>query len=607
MHRSRNRWLSVAAGLAAAVLVATAAPALANFSFSRAAQDGTGVIHGTVTDAGQPLAGAFVFASSDSGGSGSAFTTPDGAYSLSLAPGTYVVSFGLPNGLTQFAHEHANSADSDHYVVTAGGDTVLDESVLPTGTVSGHLLDHDGNPVANATAGLDNDEGMSASAVVADDGSYRLTAFVGTYRLSFNTPFGVEWADQKASAGQSDPVVVSGDQTTVVDETLATPGSITVTARDSGTKAPIAAFCVLISVDQACTTNGSVELPTVLPGRYGGFVTGPGDDDTYLPAGVNGIVVSSGAPTSVAVTLDRPATVKTTVIDGQTGAAIANACLDLVPITQPFLLGTGNAVCSDPAGRISFGGLRPGSYKPFVHVSDGVHGDQWVGDDGGAGAFSKAKTVTVTAGATVNIAPVRLDKAGAIAGTMTDAATGKPIDGGLVELSSIDTGIGAGGFGTFTDASGHYTLGGLGPYQWTLFSEAFGYAAVFSGGVSDRNQAADIKVKVGRTTTYDIAMQRGTTVTGTVIGPDGTRATFARITFVNARTGDEMGSGDLSQGTYTAHIAGPQQVKLRYEGQVKGDVYSGWVGGTDFASATVLTIPASGTDTIDVRMTQLKP
>jgi hypothetical protein len=48
-------------------------------------------------------------------------------------------------------------------------------------------------------------------------------------------------------------------------------------------------------------------------------------------------------------------------------------------------------------------------------------------------------------------------------------------------------------------------------------------------------------------------------------------------------------------------------VKIAYSGSANGDNYSGFVGGTSLANATVFSIPASGSKTINVTMSQLDP
>jgi hypothetical protein len=48
-------------------------------------------------------------------------------------------------------------------------------------------------------------------------------------------------------------------------------------------------------------------------------------------------------------------------------------------------------------------------------------------------------------------------------------------------------------------------------------------------------------------------------------------------------------------------------VKVSYFAEVGGQLYAGWVGGGSFADATSVSIPASGTLTLDITVTQPFP
>jgi hypothetical protein len=289
------------------------------------------------------------------------------------------------------------------------------------------------------------------------------------------------------------------------------------------------------------------------------------------------------------------------ITDAKTGAPVAQACLELVEISRPETLGNGGAVCGDASGHVMIPFEQPGQYKAFVRVRDGVHGSQWVGQNGGVGAFKQARTVTLTAGASITLPTIKLDKAGSISGVVSDAASGQPVSFGSIGLASFNFGAGFGTDTVVADKQGRYTLSGLGPYAWTLFITANGEASVFSGGVADRDKATPVKVKAGSTNTFNVAMNPGFTVTGKVFGLDGTTlATSARISFINADTGEVMGDGDAVGGVYTAHIAPSQKVKIAYNGSAKGDNYGGFVAG-------VVSIPSSGSRTVNVTMSQLDP
>jgi hypothetical protein len=101
----------------------------------------TGSIGGTLTNAsGVPLADVSVTIHPASGGTGrhTGRTDSAGHYSLAgLPPGRYTVEFrltALDHAL--WAHHAGNEATATRFAVRAGENTVVDESTLPTGTLS---------------------------------------------------------------------------------------------------------------------------------------------------------------------------------------------------------------------------------------------------------------------------------------------------------------------------------------------------------------------------------------------------------------------------------------------------------------------------------------
>jgi hypothetical protein len=568
-----------------------------------------GALSGHVfNDNGTPAAGASVQAQT-ADGAVFLFTNADanGFYQLPFAPaGDYIVSFQpASGGPTQYANNRMNFNSADPIHVATSATTTLDQTLLPTGTIVGTLTDANGNPVANANVSLTNDN-LQAFGFTDDTGAYSITTFPGSYRLEFDTPFGSQWAHAETSAGQADPVVVTGDQTTTVNEKLNPTGSITVTATDNLTHAPIESFCVFVAglLNDVCTDNGVAQFTSVLPGRYGLSLDTNGNPPLF--ASTHGVVVTSGQNTAVNLTVVEPATVKTEIVDAATGAPVANACLHLVDVTVPSTLGN-SGTCSGPDGLVT-AHQAPGTYTAFVDVRDGVHGDQWVTAHGGVGAFKKADQLTLASGATTALPTIKLDKTGSISGTITDAATGKPVPIGFVSLTSLNGANGGGGIAAGVNSQGHYTLNNLGPYAWTLFIASPGHeAAEFSGGVANRAAATGVQVNVGATTTFNATLTPGTTLTGTVSGPDGTVTSDARITVFNANTGEEIYDADVA-GTppvYTGHVLPSQPVKLFYTGEVNGVFYGGFVGGADFATATVFGISQKDNKTVNITMTQL--
>jgi 5-hydroxyisourate hydrolase-like protein (transthyretin family) len=568
----------------------------------------TGTIRGRFTRQGEPIADANVRAfSPETGSSESTFTDAEGAYQLSVWPDTYVLQFERADGeLTQYARQKLTEPEADRFTVAAGEELVVDEEAIATGTVTGRLTGTDGNPVAGAFVGVSR-YGTDRGGRTDADGRYEVEVFPGEYLVSFGPRnVGRQWAHGKSSAGSADLFTVVAGASTVVDEVLRPTGSLTVRATDAATGAPLANFCVFIPglTDFDCATDGVLRLPA-LAGRY--EVQAQVEDQDYL-ANRKTVTVTSGQDTAVTIALSRQGRITTTVTDAATGAPVANVCLNPVRPLVPSGLGINVGYCSDEAGRVTVEQLTADTYNIFAWARDGEHGHQWVGPNGGTGAQAKARLVTVRAGQTVTVPPIRLDRAGTITGVITNRATGDPVRG-IVGLSSFDTGFGLTGAQVEVGSDGRYTIAGLGPYAWPLFFASFGLAAQWSGGTPNRFLATGVRVRVGQTTTYNQALRRGSTVSARVVGPGGTPIDFARITVRHALTGDVMGSGDCDATSRCGIEAlGPQAVRLHYYVQAHGEQYNGYHrDAADFAHATIVTVPSSGTRNVTVEATRLSP
>lgn len=109
---------------------------------------------------------------------------------------------------------------------------------------------------------------------------------------------------------------------------------------------------------------------------------------------------------------------------------------------------------------------------------------------------------------------------GAISGTVTNAATGQPIQ--AIRVIAFQTGSGFFTTSVLTNASGAYTLTGLpaGSYAVNTFNSAGYIDEVFDNltcrGVCDTSLATPVAVGTGTTSGIDFALERGGTISGTV-------------------------------------------------------------------------------------------
>jgi hypothetical protein len=138
---------------------------------------------------------------------------------------------------------------------------------------------------------------------------------------------------------------------------------------------------------------------------------------------------------------------------------------------------------TDTLGKYSVLGLPAGSYQVEFFPPSGVNlVPQYYQE---ASSLSLAKTVAVEEEKQYENINAKLVEGGKISGTVTDAATHKPVAHVLVAAEN-DKGLGFFGGFAETNANGEYTVVGLGTgsYELEVFSESGEYLTGFVNGVS---------------------------------------------------------------------------------------------------------------------------
>jgi len=124
------------------------------------ADETTGTISGHLTDGGVGLADIQVFVRDLSFVNVASTTTgPDGSYAIpDITPGSYNLFFTLVDGaVTQFWPQTFDYTAAGVIEVAAGSATVIDEAVLPHGTITARIVDLDGAPAFATITLLGND------------------------------------------------------------------------------------------------------------------------------------------------------------------------------------------------------------------------------------------------------------------------------------------------------------------------------------------------------------------------------------------------------------------------------------------------------------------
>ncbi len=607
---------AVAAGLflASALSVAPAEAAAAELS---------GVVRADST--GAPLADVevevYTIVTSPDGGMdtrthGVATTDSAGAYSFTDLPAgaKYHLGFTRDGYVREYAHDQSSPWDA----IDVAAPGTYDESLTPAAELTGKLLDERGRAVQSGwvTASPVDDTDLSTfgNGDLGPDG-YRMTGLVpGRYTIEFR-PDGRngQYAYGARSSEDATEITLKVGPNTVNDKLLAQPtGVVQGTVIDKLTRRPVAGMCVDLSADVPSKEGTICVGPD---GRYK-FTELPTEEVTLSITDPAGRYVTDGfirvqAVDGRTVTRDYPTIrggeligVAVDAVTGRPTTGTADMCVEAVRIAPT----KGNSgICLDRAdGRFSVRGLAAGSYQLKISAmgggDDGPYGIGWVKADGtGTADQTSAGTFRVVMMQSTAVPKVKLYKAGTVSGVVTDRVTGKPIEHVCVGVSSYSPRVGEfSDLGDCTDAAGRYSLTKLGPFDWRVqFVPPGNYGWVWSGGSATRAGATPVAVTSGGSSALNMTLIRGAgKLTGTITL---TGSTHDTIDVLNADSGEYVHDGTdgpLINHVRTYELDGitPQRVKIRFSGASGTDQ---WYGGTDFATAKVVTI-VPGTTTVNL-------
>lgn len=549
---SRRAVLSIIA--AVLLIIGLAVPA-------NAASNG---IEGFVTDArtGAPVSGAWIQAHDSSGaGIGGAGTDENGHYDISwLRPGEYRL------------HVIATKYD-EHWSdpVTSPGTASFALAPYEYGWIAGSFVRGPGQPVPDVRVELTDPNGNQRDQTATDaSGGFRFPHVkTGEYKIRFFWPGSAEqWWPGQTDPYQAGIVTVTADQETVIDETALPTGDLEVTVTDSMSGAPVAGACVssrdfLPAVTACADADGRARFDTIRARVYSFSISPP---TGYLYGSMDDVLVRPNELGTASTTLVREAVFEVTFQDAATGAPVSDACVAVVDEAARGSVDPYHLWCSYGTGAIRIGMYWPGRYRLFAQPRDGVHGSQWVGAQGGTGNLERARWIELTPGVTAPV-KIRLDRAGSITGTVTDAAAGTPVQGICPTVTPSNPWFTDPVGVTCTYTEGRYTISGLGPYEWRVqFPDLTGaYAWQWSGDKADRYAARPVAVTPGAVTTVDARLRPAGRVTGAVLGAT-IPYEYVSVHAINARTGDWTAPQGLVTltGAYTLSGLNTQWIKITY-------------------------------------------
>jgi hypothetical protein len=245
------------ARILAAALVLTLAPAAA----ARADPPTTGTVAGTLADGATPVPDATVELVILPYGLLVKQVRTDAAGAFRIAevqPREYTMRFKLPGGLNQFHPGVVDLGEARTFTVAAGAETVIDEAVMPHGTIGGRITTDTGAPAASARVELHRITGGGPLATVLADatGGYLFRyPPSGQHRIAVapaERGGTLQWAYRHRSYTQADPFTITPGQHTTVDDQLFPTG--TITGRFTRDGVPVANV-VVYATSQATTAE----------------------------------------------------------------------------------------------------------------------------------------------------------------------------------------------------------------------------------------------------------------------------------------------------------------------------------------------------------------
>ncbi|MGY3515631.1 carboxypeptidase-like regulatory domain-containing protein [Micromonospora haikouensis] len=283
----------------------------------------TGFLTGQITDtSGQPVSDLGVNASEADGSQwGAGRTDEDGRYRIRVRPGTYHLRFEPVEGSfqKQYVPGKLDREDAGRFEVTADADTVVDETVLPTGSLSGRFTTTSGTPLTSADVSVTTVNGYNGINARTDaTGTFTIpTLLAGSYKVRFRKGSREQHYRGKLDLESADAVVVRGGEQTSIEDSLLGTGSVRISAVNSVTGARVTNFCAHAAYNdyqEVCSYNGQVTLTGVPQGRHDIFLYAP--DKSYFSQDLLGVEVVANQTTVLSPKL-LPKAVVTTTPTGQ--------------------------------------------------------------------------------------------------------------------------------------------------------------------------------------------------------------------------------------------------------------------------------------------------
>ncbi|MFI6762823.1 carboxypeptidase regulatory-like domain-containing protein [Micromonospora sp. NPDC050417] len=232
----------------------------------------TGTVQGRLTDqAGNPVAQASVYL--DAGPffyfAPGATTDADGRYSITHVPAGEVTLQFVKFPFRVWAHQEHGQAAAKRFTLRGNQTLTVDESLLPTGTLTGLITDAEGNPARTSVVAHEVDGDGNYNTSTGADGRFSLTVPAGRWRVELNVH---QWVPGKIDEAAGKIFRVAAGQSVEVNDSLRPTGALRVELRTGGSGVDQYSFALWHGGTKVAFANGtnvgSRTFEDLLPGDY---------------------------------------------------------------------------------------------------------------------------------------------------------------------------------------------------------------------------------------------------------------------------------------------------------------------------------------------------
>jgi hypothetical protein len=470
-------------------------------------------------------------------------------YTISgLPPGHYRVVFGasLPAYyFTQYYDGRDLRSEAQEVLVESGQTTgQIDATLIPNpdpweGAIAGTVTDSSSKAtlagIEACPVYIGTMDPASGCATTGPRGEYLLTGLKnGEYEVEFRSPPGgsLDYVRQRDESGKA-VTVVWGSITPAIDAQLHEGGAISGVAQNALTRQPAGGVSVCaynaLGKSEVCGSteaSGSYRLSGLAGGSYTvGFETAPGN--AYFPQYFDEASIASQAR-SVSVEVGRTTAavdaslfadphpgdgaIEGLVTDASTSAPLAGIEVCAYEVASDIVSEGlfGECTLSVANGRYLLGGLASGEYKlEFRSQQNGTLSYL-------STRYEEGRLVKVAANSLAAGRDARLLTAGRLAGTVTSAATGRPVQGdgacAINEKQEVEA-------CAPSTADGSYAITGLptGDYTVAFYGAGIGFANQYYDEADTLATAETIALSSGEIVGgIDARLQVGGSISGLV-------------------------------------------------------------------------------------------